>query len=220
MRHPRHVSGDAASTIWSEGPHAVVAGGVLHLRKAERLNDRWHVVSEAPTKARLKAVPATHRILGGTSPGSASTVPGAASFCSSTFPRGTQSLSPAAQLAAAEFSARFLHDERPWSSAGNVAPLALFRRAISRQRCLTVRTAESPSQSTIFPLGLVLKAGTWFVVADTVAGVTVIRVDGISETRWTGEHFERPASFALAAAWGAWLEGQRCADRPDPGRAR
>jgi predicted DNA-binding transcriptional regulator YafY len=55
------------------------------------------------------------------------------------------------------------------------------------------------------PLGLVDKAGTWYLVASTQAGrVTVFRVSRITSARILAEPFERPADFELAGFWERW----------------
>jgi len=55
------------------------------------------------------------------------------------------------------------------------------------------------------PLGLVDKAGTWYLVASTQAGrVAVFRASRITSARIQAERFERPADFELAGFWERW----------------
>jgi predicted DNA-binding transcriptional regulator YafY len=55
------------------------------------------------------------------------------------------------------------------------------------------------------PLGLVDKAGTWYLVASTQAGrVAVFRAGRITSARILAEPFERPADFNLAGFWERW----------------
>jgi predicted DNA-binding transcriptional regulator YafY len=55
------------------------------------------------------------------------------------------------------------------------------------------------------PLGLVNKAGTWYLVAAARGGrATVFRVGRIGAARILAEPFERPADFDLAAFWARW----------------
>jgi predicted DNA-binding transcriptional regulator YafY len=60
------------------------------------------------------------------------------------------------------------------------------------------------------PLGLVNKAGLWYLVAAPAghvhdrSGVRVFRVARIASARPLGEAFERPAGFELAAFWRQW----------------
>ena len=55
------------------------------------------------------------------------------------------------------------------------------------------------------PLGLVNKAGTWYLVAAARGGqVTVFRAGRISLARVLAEPFDRPADFELRAFWERW----------------
>jgi predicted DNA-binding transcriptional regulator YafY len=51
------------------------------------------------------------------------------------------------------------------------------------------------------PLGLVLKAGIWYVVARSEDQLRTYRVSRIREARVLDEPFQRPAGFDLAAWW-------------------
>jgi predicted DNA-binding transcriptional regulator YafY len=56
------------------------------------------------------------------------------------------------------------------------------------------------------PYGLVLKSGAWYLVAGTGGGrVATYRVAQLREVAVSGEPFERPADFGLAAHWSAYL---------------
>jgi predicted DNA-binding transcriptional regulator YafY len=57
------------------------------------------------------------------------------------------------------------------------------------------------STRTVHPLGLVAKGPTWYLLAGTDDGQRTFRVDRIQEVTRTGESFDRPADFDLAAAW-------------------
>jgi predicted DNA-binding transcriptional regulator YafY len=72
------------------------------------------------------------------------------------------------------------------------------------------------------PLGLVNKAGTWYLVAAVeirepleaeAADVRVFRAGRISGTYVTAEPFQRPAGFELAAFWARW-SAEFAASRP------
>src|SRR5205823_13784429 len=54
-------------------------------------------------------------------------------------------------------------------------------------------------------LGLVLKAGCWYLVAAAEGDVRVYRVSRILEVNITEEHAERPRRFDLRAFWSTWL---------------
>jgi predicted DNA-binding transcriptional regulator YafY len=54
------------------------------------------------------------------------------------------------------------------------------------------------------PLGLVLKAGVWYLVASAGGKARTYRVSSIQDLELAAEGFERPAGFELAAYWNAW----------------
>ncbi|MDQ8755127.1 WYL domain-containing protein [Sphingosinicella sp. LHD-64] len=54
------------------------------------------------------------------------------------------------------------------------------------------------------PLGLVLKAGIWYLVAEAGRGPLTYRVAAIQRLDVSDERFERPADFDLAAYWTKW----------------
>jgi predicted DNA-binding transcriptional regulator YafY len=56
-------------------------------------------------------------------------------------------------------------------------------------------------ERTIDPLGLVLKAGTWYLAAGVDETVRTYRVDRIAAAEPTGTRFERPDRFDLAEWW-------------------
>lgn len=56
----------------------------------------------------------------------------------------------------------------------------------------------------IDPLGLVLKAGIWYLVAEAGRGPLTYRVAAIQRLDVSDERFERPADFDLAAYWTKW----------------
>ena len=53
------------------------------------------------------------------------------------------------------------------------------------------------------PLGLVLKAGTWYLVAQVAEQTRTYRIANILELRPTQERFERPRDFDLVRFWSA-----------------
>lgn len=54
------------------------------------------------------------------------------------------------------------------------------------------------------PLGLVLKAGIWYLVAQSRARPVTYRVAGIQRLEVSEDRFERPADFELASYWAKW----------------
>ncbi len=57
---------------------------------------------------------------------------------------------------------------------------------------------------TIDPLGLVIKAGAWYLVAHRIAGMRVYRVSRVASVRPLDERCERPQGFELATYWQEW----------------
>jgi predicted DNA-binding transcriptional regulator YafY len=63
--------------------------------------------------------------------------------------------------------------------------------------------AKPASTRTVSPLGLVTKAGVWYLVGGTDAGVRTFRVGRVTDVTPTGEPVQRPDGFDLRAAWEA-----------------
>jgi predicted DNA-binding transcriptional regulator YafY len=87
-------------------------------------------------------------------------------------------------------------------------------RALRLGRKLAIRYPPADREPRVVgPLGLVNKAGTWYLVAENLvaeysvaegAGVRVFRAGRVSAARVLPEPFERPADFELAAFWARW----------------
>ena len=110
----------------------------------------------------------------------------------------------------AERSARLFHlDTRGWFRSEDKVPhLPTVAAALWRRRRLRIRYREGRRvvQRTIDPLGLVLKAGAWYLVAHRRAGMRVYRVSRIASARVTEEAVDRPHGFDLARYWKEWSE--------------
>ncbi len=59
---------------------------------------------------------------------------------------------------------------------------------------------------TVHPLGLAAKGSTWYLMADTVAGLRTFRVDRVVEATPTTEVAVRPEGFDLEEAWARFSE--------------
>jgi predicted DNA-binding transcriptional regulator YafY len=68
------------------------------------------------------------------------------------------------------------------------------------------RGKAGPRACRLEPLGLVLKAGTWYVVAREGGAVRGYRADRFEQAATSGERFTRPDGFDLGAFWAAWQE--------------
>ena len=60
---------------------------------------------------------------------------------------------------------------------------------------------RASSTRVVHPLGLAAKGRSWYLVADTDAGLRTFRVDRVTSVDRTGEKAVRPEGFDLAAAW-------------------
>jgi predicted DNA-binding transcriptional regulator YafY len=68
-------------------------------------------------------------------------------------------------------------------------------------------TGHEPALTTR-PLGLVLKAGSWYLVSSGDSTVEVICLDQFQATRLTNQLFTPPADFNLAEFWRLHVDGQ------------
>lgn len=106
---------------------------------------------------------------------------------------------------------RFHLDVPGWFHGGEPTPfLTAVADAVWNQHRLRVLYSRwkkpTPVTRTIDPLGLVLKAGHWYLVARSDGEDRTYRVDRVRELETLEEEFERPADFDLAAFWRAYLE--------------
>lgn len=129
---------------------------------------------------------------------------------------------------------RFYVDAATWFQDADQPPhLAAVADALWNQHVLRVRYLRAgrsgERRRLLEPLGVVLKAGVWYLVArarpteppDTQVSLTdvtlsadalphqvrVYRVSRILDLETLDERFERPADFDLTAYWRAWSQG-------------
>jgi predicted DNA-binding transcriptional regulator YafY len=107
-------------------------------------------------------------------------------------------------MRAERVATRFHLDVTGWFRATEpVALLPTVARAVWSEHYLKIRYRQGAdsNEARIAPLGLVLKAGVWYVVAQkgssyrTYKASNILAVDSLDET------FARPADFDLAAYW-------------------
>ncbi|HEY6608806.1 MAG TPA: WYL domain-containing protein [Candidatus Limnocylindria bacterium] len=99
---------------------------------------------------------------------------------------------------------RFHLDAAGWFQSGETVPhLAAMADAVweSRRMRIRYRRGDAGVERIVDPLGLVLKGGIWYVVALTDGDVRTYRARRILEATPTGEPFDRPPGFDLAAHW-------------------
>jgi len=115
---------------------------------------------------------------------------------------------PAELQERAERSARLFHlDTRGWFRGEDRTPhLPLLASAVWQGKRVRARYREGPRvvQRTVDPLGLVLKAGAWYLVARRSVGMRVYRVSRFASVRILGQSFQRPSDFDLSAFWDEW----------------
>ena len=98
-------------------------------------------------------------------------------------------------------------DELDWSGTAVTAAgphrTALERAVLDgvRVRLGYARPGDEPHERIVDPLGLVLKAGHWYMVAGTSDGLRSFRLGRVTSAEPTDEPVRRPAGFELGAAW-------------------
>lgn len=104
-------------------------------------------------------------------------------------------------------SARFHLDPIDWYRGPSATDhLPAIAQAVWRENRVAMRYESWKGEVSrrVDPLGLVLKAGIWYLaaqVANDKRGVRTYRLSNILELEVTAEPFERPADFDLAAWW-------------------
>jgi len=106
---------------------------------------------------------------------------------------------------------RFHLDAPGWFRADEPTPhLATVAEAVWRGKQLEVRyrrwKAPREVTRTLSPLGVVLKAGRWYLVAGAGERITAYRVVNVLEAALREEPVERPAGFDLAGFWREWTD--------------
>ncbi|WDV52655.1 WYL domain-containing protein [Streptomyces coeruleorubidus] len=99
---------------------------------------------------------------------------------------------------------RFHLDAPAWFREADPVPcLEAVAAAVWEQRVLRMhyRRWRGEVHREVRPLGLVLKAGIWYLVALAQGAVRTYRVSRVLAVEDTGETFDRPANFDLAASW-------------------
>jgi predicted DNA-binding transcriptional regulator YafY len=103
-------------------------------------------------------------------------------------------------------AAALVHLDMPrWFGGQEEVPcLRDLARALRLGRKLAISYPPADREPRVVgPLGLVNKAGTWYLVAEG-RGARVFRAGRVSAARVLPEPFERPADFELAAFWARW----------------
>lgn len=115
-------------------------------------------------------------------------------------------LPPGLRESAALARERFFLDAPGWFHDGDQPPhLAAVAAAVWEQRPLRVRYRgrAGETERAIDPLGLILKAGAWYLVALSQQEPRTFRVSRINALESLDGTFSRPAGFDLDAYWRA-----------------
>jgi predicted DNA-binding transcriptional regulator YafY len=115
-------------------------------------------------------------------------------------------LPPELRARAGRISERFHLDAPGWfQSSDDVPHLELLADAVweSQTVRMTYRRNErtGPVERIVEPLGLVIKGGTWYIVAQAGDSIRTYRVSRVLEADLTGERFVRPEGFDLVEHW-------------------
>ena len=115
------------------------------------------------------------------------------------------SLPPELRTRASRLVERFHLDAGEWFHTSEPVPyLAPLSDAVwnATRTAIEYDRGNGPARREIEPLGLVLKAGIWYVVAGTDGGqVRTYRISRVVGVEPGGERFERPPGFDLAGYW-------------------
>ncbi len=107
----------------------------------------------------------------------------------------------------------FYVDPEPWEvGGGGNLHLRALQDAVWRDRCVEIAYALPSGASVeqrVMPLGLVAKAGSWYVLHRSEGRTQALRVGDLVAVRPTGDIFERPDDFDLVHEWEAWCQGAK-----------
>ena len=109
-----------------------------------------------------------------------------------------------AGMRAERVAARFHLDVTGWFRATEpVALLPTVASGVWNERYLKIRYRQGADSNEvrIGPLGLVLKAGIWYLIAQKGSSYRTYRASNILAVEAQDESFARPADFDLAAYW-------------------
>lgn len=113
-------------------------------------------------------------------------------------------LPPALREQAKAMAQRFHLDAPAWfRPADDTDHLAAIAKAVWEQRRIDISYGRQGRlvRRTLQPLGIVLKAGVWYLIAEVDGDFRTYRVARIEAVVETDERFERPADFDLVDWW-------------------
>ena len=113
-------------------------------------------------------------------------------------------LPPELRSRASRLVQRFHLDAASWYQASEPVPhLATLAAAVWDGQAIRIHyeRGDSTVERVIAPLGIVLKGGVWYVVAQTDGQIRTYRVARVHDARPLDERVVRPDGFDLAAYW-------------------
>ncbi len=114
---------------------------------------------------------------------------------------------PSSRQQSADRVAKRVHfDVIDWYRAAEPLPhLPLVARAVLDQLRITMRyeSWQGVRNWEVEPLGLVMKAGNWYLAAGGAKKMRIFRLSNMADVNVLAEGFERPAAFNLASWWAA-----------------
>lgn len=116
----------------------------------------------------------------------------------------TAALPERARGSAQKVAARFHLDPVDWFRSSDAARLLpAIAKAVWNETCVDIRYKRGTGAVTrrLRPLGLVLKAGTWYAIAQVGEQTRTYRVANILDLTATDQRFERPKDFDLVRFW-------------------
>ncbi len=128
------------------------------------------------------------------------------------------SLSATGSAAAGRFAERFHVDPVDWYQADEpVRHLPAIARAVLDEKRIAMRyeSWRGLRDWTVAPLGLVLKGGAWYLVAEAKGGPLTFRISNIIALQALDEQFVRPEGFDLPVWWRSSLERFEAELRPN-----
>src|SRR5215218_471427 len=119
-------------------------------------------------------------------------------------------LPPELRSRAGRIRERFHLDAPGWFQEAEQPPyLEAVADAVWNQRPLRIRYERWGGvtvERTVEPLGVVLKAGSWYLVAAVEGQSRTYRVSRLLDVQPVDGHFERPEEFDLVPYWQSWSE--------------
>jgi predicted DNA-binding transcriptional regulator YafY len=114
------------------------------------------------------------------------------------------SLPPELRARATRLVERFHLDAAGWFQASESVPyLAMLSEAVweIRQVRIVYERGDKMVERTVDPLGIVLKAGVWYLVGSTDGQIRTYRVSRVSSADVLETRFDRPDGFDLVSYW-------------------